>query len=202
MRRHAALLALAAAAILCAPARAADPASPSAAACTKSPARNGQRIGDERVLIGFTISAVSVAEQRADKAGVLVYPPASWCTEGDIEIQGERYTLWHNMGADAPNASGPFDRLAPAGRDPQNGFGAVTLLADRNAPTTRRDGDPPAPPVVYHVIIESEDDVSILGSYDGPLSAGELAKFAPGRYVTINAHIDKKTHKVTLYRML
>jgi hypothetical protein len=183
------------------PAIAEQPAAPKADACAKavSPARTGHRIRDELVLIGFTISATQVVQLHHFANNDVVYPTPVWCAERNLTLKGENYTLWHNIAADG--ASGPFDRLVKADRSPEGAVGNVTVVADRHVAAMRKEGEAPAPEVVYDVALESEDEISLLGTYDAPLTADDMAAFASGNYVGVNAQIDKKAHKVTVYRL-
>jgi len=178
----------------------ADESAPSSCAKAVPVARAGKRIQDELALMGLTISATQVAQQHHFKDADVVYPEPVGCNAGSVTIKGETYTLWHNIAADTETASGSFDRITIGNASPQSGIGHVTLIADRHAASMRDEGDPPTPPVVYHVILESEDEITLLGTYDGPLAAEGLASLATGGYVGINARIDKKAHKVTIYR--
>lgn len=168
--------------------------------CLIDPPREGKRITDERQLIGFGITASQVALHDSDKKGVLLYAEPQWCEQSEFAANGQHFVLWHNLslGRQA-NLSGPFDRLTRAGRDP-NDSGAIFSLADRLAPTMHKDGDPPTPAIVYHIMLDMKDEIWIVGSYDQPPSAEELARFGAGGAVPINVRIDKKTRNTTLYR--
>jgi len=190
-------VALAAALLIAAAAPAlADGAAPQ---CVIDPARPGKRITDQRQLIGFGITASRVALHETDKQGVLVYAEPQWCKEGEFSVEGQHFMLWHNMSMSEPNLSGPYDRITRADHEPDDGSTMIYALADRLAQTTRRDGDPPAPAIVYHIMLQLKDEIWIVGSYDQPPPPEEMARFALGRSVPINVRIDKKTKKTTLY---
>ena len=195
------VLLLATAAMCGGVASAADTPADQSSACTgvSPPARTGTRIRDQGLLMGFTISSTMVALNEPDKKGILVYPPPQWCEEQTIDVDGKKHVLWHNIAADTPNASGAFDRLSIDGKKPEDSSGTITTIEDRLAPTMHRDGDPPAPSVVFDVVLETADEIEILGSYDGPPTIDELTHFAKTGYVDINARIDKKTKNTTIY---
>lgn len=194
-------LALTFAALFSGVANAADVSPVPTSACTNflPPVRTGERIRDQSQLIGFTITATMVARGESDKNGILIYPPPQWCEEQSIEVNGKQHVLWHNIAADAPNASGVFDRISISGKSPSDGLGSISVIADRLAPTMRKESDPPAPAVVYDVILETDDEIQFLGSYTAPLTVEELTQFVKSGYVGINATIDKKSNKTTIY---
>jgi hypothetical protein len=186
------------AALFCGAACAAD-VQPQVCAKTSLPARMGARIQNQLQLIGFTLTAVTVVMGEPDKSGALTIPAPQWCLDRDVTVAGRQYVLWHNSAADAPNASGPFDRITAPGNDPNTAVGAITSIADRLAPSTKQPGDPEPPVVVYHIVLETADKIEILASYDAPPSPDDLGHFATARALSINAVIDKKSRKVQMY---
>ncbi len=168
-------------------------------ACSSVAARAGKRITDQMQLMGLGISGSKVALHETDNKGALHYAEPQWCKEGEFSAGGRQFVLWHNTAIAGANLSGPFDRVVKAGDDPQSGKAAVVYsLADRLAPVLGK-ADPAAPAVVYHIMLEMQDEIWIVGSYDRPPPPEELARFAAGGAVPINVRIDKKTRKITLY---
>jgi hypothetical protein len=169
------------------------------AACSPQTVRDGTRILDQGEVMDATISATAIVLGAAGETGYIVSASPQWCKAGEFTVGDHHYVWWHNAAADAPEISGPFDRVTDADVDPNTAKNGVYSLADKLAPTLIQKNGPTISGRVFHIIIETDDSILIAGSYVGPPAPEEIAKFEPGKNFPVDADINKKTNQVKVF---
>lgn len=156
------------------------------AACFAMPPamRNGQLIMNEAMAIRLSVTGMMTAQISAGDR-------ANWCVQGSLTINGSPWLLWSNPG----DQIGGADRLTSVAYEnapviysiPDNRWQQAWTAAER-------------PNQPYVIAIETHSTLEVIGLDEGRPTAQQLAHFVGMQRLPIYGHLDKDSHKVTIYR--
>jgi hypothetical protein len=115
-----------------------------------------------------------------------------WCVVAPQMIDGVRYLFWRNA---ANQTGGLVERLTPV---LDNDLVTVYGIIDTQWPAVITTGDKPN--LAYDIIVETPDQIDLVGVYEGRPPIGELVRFIQKRTVALYGKIEKKDGKTDIYR--
>lgn len=168
---------------------------PYLAACAASPPgpRNGQRNQDLAVLQTLTVVSAVVATRALTAPG----PETAWCAETGFTVGEAAFIHWRNISG----ADGPVDRITRI-----NGGDTVLVLRDPPTLVNEMAAKLPSPGsingrAVYAVVVDGQENMQIVGIFEGRPSLNDVAGLALGKAVGIYGQVSKQPgNPVTIYR--
>lgn len=147
-------------------------------------ARNGQLIMNEAMAIRLSVTGMLTAQNSTVNA-------ANWCVQGSLTIAGAPWLLWRNAG----DQNGGADRLTSVAFE---NAPVIYSIADNRWQQALTGTERPNEP--YAIAIETQSALELIGLDEGRPTVQQLGHFVGMQHLPIYGHLEKNTHKVTIYR--
>lgn len=146
--------------------------------------RNGQLIMNEAMAVRLSVTGMLTAQTSAGNA-------TNWCVQQTLNINGMPWLLWRNAG----DLNGGADRLTSVAYENAPMIYSIADNRWQQAWTaTERPNEP------YVIAIETQTALELIGLDEGRPTVQQLAHFIGMQRLPIYGHLEKDTHKVTIYR--
>lgn len=146
--------------------------------------RNGQLIMSEAMAIRLSVTGMLTAQASATST-------ANWCVQQALDINGMPWLLWRNAG----DKNGGADRLTSVAFE---NAPVIYSIADNHWQQAWTANERPNEP--YVIAIETQSALELVGLDEGRPTIQQLAHFVGMQRLPIYGHLEKDTHKVTIYR--